>query len=76
MQSLEGSVVPVPRAYWSSDDPAILGAPFMFCEKLSGDAVVPWVAATEPPAGRGLPSATWAATSSTRWRRCKPRALA
>src|ERR1700741_4428560 len=29
MQSLEGSAVPVPRAYWSSDDPTILGAPFM-----------------------------------------------
>lgn len=49
MQSLEGSAVPLPRAYWSSDDPAILGAPFMFCEKVSGDAVVPWVSATEPP---------------------------
>lgn len=49
MQSLEGSAVPLPRAFWSSDDPAILGAPFMFCEKVSGYAVVPWVSATEPP---------------------------
>ena len=49
MQSLEGSAVPVPRAYWSSDDASILGAPFMFCEKVSGAAVVPWVSATEPP---------------------------
>jgi aminoglycoside phosphotransferase (APT) family kinase protein len=48
MQSLEGSAVPVPRAYWSSDDASILGAPFMFCEKVSGDAVVPWVSAGEP----------------------------
>jgi aminoglycoside phosphotransferase (APT) family kinase protein len=48
MQSLEGSAVPVPRAYWSSDDASILGAPFMFCEKASGSAVVPWVSAQEP----------------------------
>ena len=48
MRSLEGSAVPLPRAYWSSDDPKILGAPFMFCEKVSGSAVVPWVSATEP----------------------------
>ena len=48
MRSLEGSAVPVPKAYWSSDDASILGAPFLFCEKVSGDAVVPWVSATEP----------------------------
>ena len=48
MRSLEGSAVPLPRAYWSSDDPAIFGAPFLFCEKVSGDAVVPWVSANEP----------------------------
>jgi len=48
MQSLEGTAVPLPRAYWHSDDPAILGAPFMFCEKVAGAAVVPWVAAGEP----------------------------
>jgi aminoglycoside phosphotransferase (APT) family kinase protein len=48
MQSLEGSAVPLPRAYWSSDDASIFGAPFMFCEKVSGDAVVPWVSANEP----------------------------
>ncbi len=51
MRSLAGSAVPVPRAFWSSDDPAILGAPFMFCEKVSGSAVVPWVSATEPALG-------------------------
>ena len=27
---------------------SILGAPFMFCEKVSGNAVVPWVSASEP----------------------------
>lgn len=48
MRSLEGSSVPVPRAFWSSDDPTILGAPFLFCEKAEGSAVVPWVTANEP----------------------------
>ena len=48
LRSLEGSAVPVPRAYWGSDDPAVFGAPFLFCEKAEGEAVVPWVSATEP----------------------------
>ncbi|CAN7747998.1 phosphotransferase family protein [Variovorax sp. LjRoot84] len=48
MRSLGGSAVPLPRAYWSSDDPSILGAPFLFCEKVEGEAVVPWVSAGQP----------------------------
>jgi aminoglycoside phosphotransferase (APT) family kinase protein len=48
MRSLEGSGVPHPRVYWSGDDPSIFGAPFLFCEKVSGDAVVPWVSANGP----------------------------
>jgi aminoglycoside phosphotransferase (APT) family kinase protein len=54
MQSLEGSGVPVPRAFWGSDDAAILGAPFLFCEKSEGEAVVPWVAPGDPPLEPGL----------------------
>jgi aminoglycoside phosphotransferase (APT) family kinase protein len=54
MQSLEGSGVPVPRAFWHSDDPAILGAPFLFSEKAEGEAVVPWVSPSEPPLEEGL----------------------
>lgn len=53
MRSLEGSAVPAPRAYWSSDDATLLGAPFLFCEKLAGAAVVPWVPATTPPLPEG-----------------------
>ena len=49
MQSLESSGVPVPRAYWSGEDPGVFGAPFMFCEKVAGEAVVPWVPPTTPP---------------------------
>ena len=49
MQSLEGSAVPVPRVFWHSDDPAILGAPFLFCQKVDGHALVPWVSSSEPP---------------------------
>lgn len=48
MQSLAGTEVPVPKAYWASDDNAVLGAPFMFCEKVAGAAVVPWVSPSEP----------------------------
>ena len=48
MRSLESSSVPVPKAYWGSDDTSVFGAPFLFCEKISGEAVVPWVAAGEP----------------------------
>jgi len=48
MRSLEGSTVPVPRAFWGGDDPSIFGAPFLFCEKMEGAAVVPWVSANEP----------------------------
>ena len=48
MRTLESSAVPLPRAYWTSDDPTILGAPFLFCEKVPGAAVVPWVPAGSP----------------------------
>ena len=53
MRSLEGGAVPLPRAYWNSDDPAILGAPFLFCEKLGGEALVPWVPAGTPGLAEG-----------------------
>ncbi len=49
MQALQGTAVPVPQAWWHSDDPALLGAPFLFCEKAAGAALVPWVSPTEPP---------------------------
>jgi len=49
LQSLDGSGVPYPRVFWHSDDASIFGAPFMFCEKVSGSAVVPWVSPSEPP---------------------------
>lgn len=49
MQSLQDTAVPVPQAHWASDDNGILGAPFLFCEKVPGAAVVPWVSPSEPP---------------------------
>ena len=49
MRSLEGSAVPVPRAYWAGDDASVFGAPFLFCERIDGAAVVPWVPAGTPP---------------------------
>lgn len=50
----DGGSVPVPRVYWSGDDEAPFGAPFMFCEKMAGDAVVPWVAPGAPPLPEAL----------------------
>jgi aminoglycoside phosphotransferase (APT) family kinase protein len=44
LQSLAGSAVPVPRAYWYGDDSDALGAPFFVCEFVKGDAPVPWTA--------------------------------
>ena len=49
MRSLEGSTVPVPKAYWAGDDISHFGAPFLFSECMSGTAVVPWVPAGTPP---------------------------
>ena len=48
LRSLESSEVPVPRVYWHSEDAGILGAPFLFCEKMAGAAVSPWVPANAP----------------------------
>ena len=49
MESLQGSGVPVPASYWRSDDASILGAPFLFCERVRGDAVLPWASAALAP---------------------------
>ncbi len=49
LRSLQGSAVPVPQVFWHSDDASVLGAPFMFCSRVAGAAVVPWVAPTAPP---------------------------
>jgi aminoglycoside phosphotransferase (APT) family kinase protein len=40
--ALEASAVPAPRAYFASDDPAILGAPFFLCETVEGSTPLPW----------------------------------
>jgi len=42
LKTLEGGRVPVPRAYWWSDDPSVLGAPFFISERMPGMAPVPW----------------------------------
>ena len=45
LKAIEGSGVPVPKAYWWSDDKSILGAPFFISERIAGSAPVPWVSA-------------------------------
>jgi aminoglycoside phosphotransferase (APT) family kinase protein len=42
LQSLEGSAVPAPRAYWFSDESDSLGAPFLIVELVKGEAPIPW----------------------------------
>lgn len=42
LSALEGSGVPLPRAFAASDDPSVLGAPFFFCERVAGDTPLPW----------------------------------
>ena len=49
LQSIAGRDVPAPRVFWHSDDASIFGAPFLFCEMMTGSAVVPWVSASAPP---------------------------
>jgi aminoglycoside phosphotransferase (APT) family kinase protein len=44
LDTFSGSAVPVPRAYWHSEDVAHFGAPFFICEKVEGQAPLPWVA--------------------------------
>ena len=42
LSALEGSGVPVPRAFAASDDRSILGGPFFFCERVAGETPLPW----------------------------------
>jgi len=41
-QVLQDSAVPVPRVYWHSDDSDVFGAPFFICERVAGEAPIPW----------------------------------
>ncbi len=49
LSALKRSPVPTPRVYWHSDDRGILGAPFFFCERVSGRAPLPSVGAPDDP---------------------------
>jgi aminoglycoside phosphotransferase (APT) family kinase protein len=42
LTALAASAVPAPRAFFASDDPTILGAPFFICERVEGDTPLPW----------------------------------
>lgn len=39
---LEHSGVPVPKVYWYSDSSEVFGAPFFVCERVAGEAPIPW----------------------------------
>ena len=42
LKALAGSAVPAPQAYFASDDPSILGAPFFLSQRVEGDTPLPW----------------------------------
>ncbi len=42
LKAIEGRDVPAPHAFFFSDDPAILGAPFFIAELVQGEAPIPW----------------------------------
>lgn len=55
LKALEGSGVPVPRVYWYGEELDTFGAPFFICEKVEGEAPLPWVGEGQeafPPATR------------------------
>lgn len=41
LSALERCPMPTPRVYWNSDDRSVLGAPFFFCERVTGRAPLP-----------------------------------
>ncbi|WP_342641539.1 phosphotransferase family protein [Rhodoligotrophos ferricapiens] len=44
LKCLADSAVPVPKVYWYSDDGDTFGAPFFICERIDGEAPIPWTA--------------------------------
>jgi len=49
LKAIENQNVPAPKAYFWSDDPAILGAPFSVTELVRGEAPIPWGEAGNMP---------------------------
>src|SRR5260370_24238877 len=45
LDALAASGVPLPRVYWYSDDPRVLGTPFFIMERSAGEALLPWTTA-------------------------------
>ncbi len=48
LSSLARSGVPVPDAVWWSDDSEALGAPFLVCGRMTGEAPLPWTVDGSP----------------------------
>jgi aminoglycoside phosphotransferase (APT) family kinase protein len=79
LRAVEDSVVPAPRALWYSDDPSILGAPFLIQEKREGHTSLSWEMSARPPAERERLAAQFidilAALHNVDWRRTPMAAL-
>ncbi len=42
LQCLDGTDLPAPKPFWYEADPAVLGAPFIIMEKVTGHCPNPW----------------------------------
>lgn len=54
LEACDGSDVPVPKLLWYSDDPSILGAPFLITDKVAGRELNPFVRDYGMPEGAAL----------------------
>ena len=43
LEALHGTAVPVPKPHWYSEDLDAFGAPFFICDRVPGEAPLPWV---------------------------------
>jgi aminoglycoside phosphotransferase (APT) family kinase protein len=43
LQAFHGTAVPVPRPHWYREDSDAFGAPFFICDRVEGEAPLPWV---------------------------------
>lgn len=48
LRSLADTAVPVPGVHWFSDDTDVFGAPFFICDRVEGEAPIPWTPSGEP----------------------------
>lgn len=71
LRALEGSAVPVPRAYWCDPEGDVLGTSFYLMELVDGEIPLPWDSSLAAPTRAAIHEAfadTLAALHSVDWR--------